>query len=155
MGLPLLLYPCWVLNGKSLVWKNRNADLPPEIGFCFCKTECGRFDEVANDPSGAKTSAGLFSVGRSESYCNSHYDDDANFPIAFIWFSAWFYFIPSRKFTASFPGTALVSPFKALWRISSSVSIFSDSVLGLIMEPAEKIATKTNSATIQIMRHFD
>lgn len=77
--------------------KNRNADLPPEIGFCFCKTECGRFDEVANDPRGAKTSAGLFSVGSSESYCNSHYDEDANFLIALIWFSARFYFIPSKK----------------------------------------------------------
>lgn len=89
MGLPFLLNPfltneCRVLNGKSLILKNRNADSPPEIGFCFCKTACGRFDEVANDPRGAKTSAGLFSVGSSESYCNSHCDEDANFPIALI-----------------------------------------------------------------------
>lgn len=77
--------------------KSRNADSPPEIGFCFCKTACGRFDEVANDPRGAQMSAALFSVGISESYCNSHYDVDAKFPIAFISFSAWFYFIPSKS----------------------------------------------------------
>lgn len=156
MGLPLLLYlfltnKCRVLNGKSLVCKNRNADLPPEIGFCFCKTACGRFDEVANDPRGAKTSAGLFSVGSSESYCNCHYDADANFPIALIWFFL-FYTLQKVWLYRLISWNCLFSQFKVLWRISSSEFIFSESgttyqckwnwgcvkVLSWILEPAEK-----------------
>lgn len=41
---------------------------------------------MANDPRVVKTSAGLFDVGSSESYSNSHYDTDSNFPTALILF---------------------------------------------------------------------
>lgn len=83
---------------------------------------------MANDPRGAKTSAGLFSAGRSESCCNSHYDKDANFPSALIWFFWLVLFcdfhkvrlyrlIPRKNQTVK--EVLCFSPVKGLWRISS------------------------------------